>query len=95
MSKSKELDVKKEIDVLYGKLYAFNDKLLQRSERILSNDNKYSCLDIFDFYISSHALAYLKSFYYEDFFNASIYLSSRCILEGFALKELCKSHELF
>lgn len=94
MNKSKELDVKKEIDVLYGKLYALNDKLLQRSERILSNDEKYSCLDIFDFYISSHALAYLKSFYCEDFFNASIYLSSRCILEGFALKELCKRGEI-
>ena len=39
-------------------------------------------------------MAYLKSFYYEDFFNASIYLSSRCILEGFALKELCKRGEI-
>lgn len=90
MSKNKVQDIKNEIDVLYGKLYALNDKLLQKSEILLSNDGKYSCLDIFDFYISSHALAYLKSLYYEDFFNVAIYLSSRCILEGVALKELCK-----
>ena len=90
MSQDSITEVKKQIDDLYGKLYCLNDILLQRSEKLLAEGEKYSCLDIFDFYISSHALAYLKDLYLEDLHNTSIFLSSRCILEGFALKELCK-----
>ncbi len=94
MHEEKSLEIRKRIDALYGKMYSLNDKLLQRSEKLLLESDKYSCLDIFDFYISSHALAYLKSLYCEDFLNNSIYLSSRCILEGIALKELCKKGEI-
>ena len=84
------LELQSAIDSFYGKFYALNDKLLQRSERELKDNENYDCIDIFDFYISSHAMAYLKCLYMRDYYNSSIYLSARCILEGLALKKLCR-----
>lgn len=84
------LELQSTIDSFYGKFYALNDKLLQRSEQELNDNENYNCIDIFDFYISSHAMAHLKCLYMQDYYNSSIYLSARCILEGLALKKLCK-----
>ena len=79
-----------EANELYGKFYVFNDFLLQKSEQKLAENEIYSSIEIFDFYISSHALAYLKCLYRNDLKNISIYLSIRCILEGLALKKICQ-----
>lgn len=78
------------IDEIYGKIYALNDRLMRRSEKIKKNDEIYSCADIFDFYISSQAISFLKLLYTNDVHNNALYLSTRCILEGIALKNLCK-----
>lgn len=90
MSSAKNSDIQSEIDELYGKMYTLNDLLLQRSEKTIGEGEIYSAVDIFDFYISSHAMAYLKYLYIGDMCNISIYLSARCILEGLALKRLCQ-----
>lgn len=90
MSSTKINDIQLEIDELYGKMNTLNDLLLQRSEKTNGEGKIYSAVDIFDFYISSHAMAYLKYLYIEDVYNISIYLSARCILEGLALKRLCQ-----
>lgn len=78
------------IDEIYGKIYALNDRLMRRSEKSKKNDEIYSCADIFDFYISSQAISFLKLLYTNDVHNNALYLSTRCILEGIALKNLCK-----
>lgn len=90
MSSAKNSDIQSEIDELYGKMYTLNDLLLQRSEKTIGEGEIYAAVDIFDFYISSHAMAYLKYLYIGDMYNISIYLSARCILEGLALKRLCQ-----
>ncbi len=51
------------IDEIYGKIYALNDRLMRRSEKSKKNDEIYSCADIFDFYISSQAISFLKLLY--------------------------------
>lgn len=80
-----------DIDVLYGKIYKLNDKLLQRSEKEFSENLKYSCEEIFDYYITSHALNYLRNLYFNNAHDVSLCLSARCIIEGIALKTMCRN----
>ena len=84
MSSAKNSDIQSEIDELYGKMYMLNDLLLQRSEKTIGEGEIYSAVDIFDFYISSHAMAYLKYLYiggyvqYFDIFKCSLYFGRTC-----------------
>lgn len=81
------MDVLDKISELYGKIYKYNSLLLKKSED-LSLENKYDFDDIFDFYITSHALGYLKNLYFGNIQSAGFYLNIRCIIEGLAIKQL-------
>lgn len=78
-----------ECNDLFGRIFEYNSILLKRC-----NDKKYepSYEDIFDFYISSHAMTFLKNFYYSYIEAPSIFLNARCIIEGLALKEAFRSN---
>lgn len=80
-----------EMDRLYGKIYKLNDRLLQRSGKEPLKDLKYPCEEIFDFYITSHALNYLRNLYFNNAHDVSLCLSARCIIEGIALKTMCRN----
>lgn len=81
-------EIKSRIDVLYGKVYQLNKTLLEKSEK---KRGDYSCTDVMDFYITSHALSYLKDIYFSMYQSAGMHLNARCILEGLAVKRYCMS----
>lgn len=81
------------INKLYGKIYSYNDKLLALSEKELKEDETYKASDIFDFYITSHAQAYLKNLYFGQILTQGTLLNIRCIMEGLALKRICQKEE--
>nr|MBO4517535.1 hypothetical protein [Clostridia bacterium] len=81
------MDILEKISELYGKIYKYNSLLLKKSEDLLL-ENKYDFDDIFDFYITSHALGYLKNLYFGNIQSAGFYLNIRCIIEGLAIKQL-------
>lgn len=73
-----------DINVLFGKIFTYNSKLLS-----LCNDKNYepNFTEIFDFYITSHAMTFLKNFYLGHIESQCVFLNARCIIEGLALKE--------
>lgn len=81
--------VMNESNELFGKIFDYNSILLERC-----NDSSYepSYEEIFDFYITSHAMTFLKNFYYSYIEAPSIFLNARCIIEGLALKEAFRSN---
>lgn len=81
-------DVKKAISKLYGKIYSYNNHLLNCSEEKLAEGERYNIIDIFDFYITSHAQAYLKNLYFDNICSAGFLFNIRCMLEGLALKRM-------
>lgn len=76
-----------EINILFGKMYDYNYKLMKKSED-LSLENEYAFNDIIDFYITSNALSLLKNLYhgYQD--SIGSLQNVRCIIEGIALKRM-------
>jgi len=76
-----------EANTLFGKLFEYNNKLLR-----LCNDKTYtpSFDEVYDFYLTSHAMTFIKNIYFNHFEGPGIFLNSRCILEGLALKQAYK-----
>lgn len=81
-------DVKDRISQLYGKVYSYNNRLLNFSEKKLRKEEHYKVIDIFDFYITSHAQAYLKNLYFDNIFSVGFLFNIRCMMEGLALKKM-------
>lgn len=88
MDEAKIEEFKNIISISYGKIYAYNDKLLSLSETQLKEGEIYRSIDIFDFYITSHAQAYLKNLYFGLIVNQGTLMNIRCMMEGLALKRL-------
>lgn len=90
MDKSKKIfyEVMHDVNILFGKIFSYNYELLA-----LCNDNNYTPTfdEIFDFYITSNAMSFLKNFYFNYIESPGILLNGRCILEGLALKSLYKN----
>ena len=91
MDEVKIEEFKNIISILYGKIYAYNNKLLSLSETQLKEGEIYRSIDIFDFYITSHAQAYLKNLYfkilYNFIFNLFDYLTKKMQIIKIKLKE--------
>lgn len=91
--KSKEIfdKVMGGVNALFGKLFEYNNKLLK-----LCNVKTYtpSFDQIFDFYLTSHAMTFLKNFYFNHFEGPGILLNARCILEGLTLKKAYKDGDI-
>ena len=87
--KSHAEDIKKrfeaEINILFGKIYEYNYKLMKKSEDN-SLEGKYDFIEIFDFYITSHALSLMKNIYHGYWGSLGMLQNVRCILEGMAIK---------
>ena len=71
------------VNELFSKIFAYNCKLLK-----LCNDENYNptFAEIFDFYITSNAMSFLKNFYCQFIESPGILLNGRCIIEGLAIK---------
>lgn len=94
MDEVKIEEVKNIINALYGKIYAYNDKLLSLSETQLKEGEIYRSIDIFDFYITSHTQAYLKNLYFGLIVNQGTLMNIRCIMEGLALKRMYQKEKI-
>ena len=86
--------VKIAISKLYGKIYAYNNQLLNQSEKSLKSGEIHKAVDIFDFYITSHAQAYLKILYFDNLFSVGFLFNIRCMMEGLALKRMCQKGKI-
>lgn len=76
---------KKKLNDLYSRIYGYNYHLMHRSEN-LQNEKEYGFDEIFDFYLTSHILSYIKSLYKNQTRSLGLYFNIRCIIEGLALK---------
>ncbi len=83
-------DLLKVIDILFGKVFSYNYKLLN-----LCNEKDYNpnYTEVFDFYITSNAMSLLKNFRYNYIESPGILLNARCIIEGLAIKEAFKKED--
>lgn len=83
--------VMNEANTLFGKLFEYNNKLLK-----LCNDKTYtpSFDEVFDFYLTSHSMTFIKNFYFNHIEGPGILLNARCILEGLALKKAYKDGDI-
>lgn len=77
-----------DVNAIFGKVFPYNNVLLEKC-----NKKGYSPSydEIFDFYITSHAMSFLKNFYYEYIESPGIFLNARCIIEGLAMKTACRN----
>lgn len=89
-SKSQDIleKVLSDVNVLFGKVFPYNNALLEKCNK---KDYSPSYDEIFDFYITSHAMSFLKNFYYQYVESPGIFLNARCIIEGLAMKTACKN----
>ena len=94
MDKVKIEEFKTIISTLYGKIYAYNDKLFSLCETQLKEGEIYRSIDIFDFYITSHAQAYLKNLYFGLIGNQGALMDIRCMMEGLTLKRMCQEGKI-
>ena len=82
------MDFKSFCSQLFGKMFAYNTAWMKKSED-LTQEGRYTCDDIFDFYITSNAQSLLLSLWRDLPVSVGICFNARCILEGLALKRLC------
>jgi len=76
-----------ETNLLFGKIYEYNYKLMKKSEDN-SMEGRYDFIEIFDFYITSHALSLIKNIYHGYWGSLGMLQNVRCILEGLAMKRM-------
>lgn len=91
MNNDYKVSLKNKINYLFSKILSLNFRLLKKSE------NGNSCFfinDVFDFYISSHAQSFLKSFVFGCIDSKGMYLNARCIIEGLALKTMNENNDM-
>lgn len=85
-----EENLKSKINNLYSIISAYNNKILEKS-----NNHIIELKTIFEdsilFYISSHALSYLKNLWFNNLQSSGMFLNSRCIIEGYALFKMNKN----
>lgn len=84
------IETYKNCDSLFGKIYLFNQALMDKSE---DKNHKPTPLEIFDFYITSNALPLLKNICIGPLTTTSVgsMIHARCVLEGLALKRYFQS----
>ncbi len=82
---------KDELNILYGKIYKHNQKLLKIPK---SNYTSLDCSDIMDVHITSHALSYLRNLQIGLFGTHGLFFNARCIIEGIAVKKYCQSNNV-
>lgn len=91
MNNDYEVNLMNKINYLFSKILSLNFKLLKKSK------NSNSCFfinDVFDFYISSHAQSFLKSFAFGCIDSKGMCLNARCIIEGLALKTMNENNNM-
>ena len=81
----------KEISLLFGYFFELNYKLLKQSE---DKKSEFTIENVFDFYISSHAISFLKNLYFGFSTSKGTCLNVRCIIEGLALKKMSKKNNM-
>lgn len=82
-----------EANLLFGQVYAYNYELLKKSEDD-SLEGKYNFIEIFDFYITSHALSLIKNMYYGYRESPGMLQNVRCILEGLSMKRMFQAGDI-
>lgn len=82
-----------EANLLFGQVYAYNYKLLKKSEDD-SLEGKYNFIEIFDFYITSHALSLIKNMYHGYWESPGMLQNVRCILEGLSMKRMFQAGDI-
>ncbi|MCQ2507017.1 MAG: hypothetical protein MJ113_07630 [Lachnospiraceae bacterium] len=87
-----EDDIRKLLDNLYGMLFEYNKKLVEKSNNIEAGR---STVEIFDLYITSNALGLVKNLFYdrELIHSPCVFMNARNILEGLAIKRFCLSDD--
>lgn len=80
-----------DVNELFDRVFSYNSVLLTKC-----NDNEYNPTfnEIYDFYITSNAMTFLKNFYYHHIESPAMFLNIRCIIEGIAIKEAYKKGKL-
>lgn len=76
---------KKKLNDLYSKIYGYNYNLMHESEN-LEREKEYGFDEVYDFYLTSHILSYIKSLFKNQTRSLGLYFNVRCIIEGLALK---------
>lgn len=92
MEKSNGLEkLRLDLSDLFGRVFKYNTELLYKC-----NDHDYEPTfeEIFDFYITSHAMTFLKNFYYNYIESPAMLLNIRCIYEGIAIKAAYEAQKL-
>lgn len=97
IKKSQTDDVEKRFDeeanLLFGQIYEYNYKLMKKSEDYDLEGN-YNFIDIFDFYITSHALSLIKNMYHGYWGSLGMLQSVRCIFEGLSIKRMFQGGDI-
>lgn len=83
----------RDFDMLFSKIYPYNHRLLKKCSHWDEN-NVYRFNHIFDLYITSNAISWLKNAYLGYWFSPGIMLNSRCIIEGLAIKAMYDSGDI-
>lgn len=75
------------LSIIWGNIFKYNLQLnkLSENEEFFGKENFGN---IIDFYLTSHALSFLKNILLDNFQSQGIFLSARCFLEGLALKRM-------
>lgn len=81
----------KEISLLFGYFFELNYKLLKQSE---DKKSEFTIENVFDFYISSHVISFLKNSYLGFSTSKGTCLNARCIIEGLALKKMIEKNNM-
>lgn len=82
-----------EANLLFGQVYGYNYKLLKKSEDD-SLEGKYNFIEIFDFYITSHALSLIKNMDHGYWESPGMLQNVRCILEGLSMKRMFQAGDI-
>ena len=76
------------INSLYGKIYRYNQSLLNATCNL---DSAYSCPEVIDFYITSHAMSFIRNLEFRLIQSHGFIFNARCIIEGIAVKRFCQA----
>ena len=82
--------IREKCNIIYGSIFKINDSLLKQS----SQTGSETVNDVIDFYITSHALSFLKNMCLGLECSAGNFLNMRCIVEGMAIKNMFISGEV-
>lgn len=76
------------INELFARIYNYNSNLLSKCNK--GDECNYD--EVFDFYITSNAISFLKNVYLGFITSQTFFLNIRCIIEGLAVKKAFKKN---